>query len=134
LFKEVILKLANLGEYSCSDESVAGGYQFTVKGHEYFIISDTLIDSAEEKSRLTKDLNYNKGFLKSVQIKLSNQKFVANAKPEIIAMERKKESDARAITFISSTQKNGAWRYFDFFSAKKFRLFAEFFRFYRSRF
>jgi valyl-tRNA synthetase len=43
---------------------------------------------------LVKELEYNKGFLKSVSIKLSNEKFVANAKPEVLAIERKKESDA----------------------------------------
>nr|WP_310556607.1 hypothetical protein [Flavobacterium sp.] len=41
-------------------------------------------------------MNYNQGFLKSVQVKLSNEKFLANAKPEIIENERKKEFDALA--------------------------------------
>ena len=54
------------------------------------------INKEEEKVRLTKELEYNKGFLKSVQIKLSNEKFVANAKPELIELERKKASDAEA--------------------------------------
>ena len=50
----------------------------------------------EEKARLLKELDYNKGFLKSVQIKLSNEKFVANAKPELIELERKKQADAES--------------------------------------
>ena len=49
-----------------------------------------------EIAKLTEELNYTKGFLKSVQVKLSNEKFVANAKPEIIENERKKEADALA--------------------------------------
>jgi valyl-tRNA synthetase len=52
------------------------------------------INKEDEKERLLKELNYNKGFLKSVQVKLANEKFVGNAKPEIIEIERKKESDA----------------------------------------
>ncbi len=47
-----------------------------------------------EIKKLEEELNYIKGFLKSVQVKLSNEKFVANAKPEIIENERKKEADA----------------------------------------
>ena len=49
-----------------------------------------------EIAKLTEELNYTNGFLKSVQVKLSNEKFVANAKPEIIENERKKEADALA--------------------------------------
>jgi valyl-tRNA synthetase len=49
-----------------------------------------------EKEKLAKDLDYNKGFLKSVQAKLANEKFVANAKPELLENERKKQADALA--------------------------------------
>jgi valyl-tRNA synthetase len=49
-----------------------------------------------ERTRLSKELEYNQGFLKSVQIKLSNEKFVANAKPELLANEKKKQADAEA--------------------------------------
>ncbi|HSY76013.1 MAG TPA: hypothetical protein VK890_04105, partial [Bacteroidia bacterium] len=46
--------------------------------------------------KLVKELEYHKGFLKSVAIKLSNQKFVANAKPEIVQNEMNKKADAEA--------------------------------------
>jgi valyl-tRNA synthetase len=49
-----------------------------------------------EKERLTKDLDYNRGFLKSVQAKLANEKFVANAKPEMVENEKKKLADAES--------------------------------------
>ncbi|PBQ32519.1 valine--tRNA ligase [Sphingobacteriaceae bacterium] len=93
-FDDVIVKLANLSAFSYSKEKVEGAYSFTVKTTEFYIPLANNINVEEEKERLTKELEYNKGFLKSVQIKLSNEKFVANAKPEIIASERKKESDA----------------------------------------
>jgi len=54
------------------------------------------MDTAEEKEKLAKDLEYHKGFLKSVQSKLANEKFVANAKPEILQNERNKQADAEA--------------------------------------
>ena len=55
------------------------------------------VNLSEEKERLKKELDYNKGFLQSVQKKLQNEKFINNAKPEIIELERKKFSDAEAI-------------------------------------
>ncbi|RZJ90545.1 MAG: hypothetical protein EOO20_07850, partial [Chryseobacterium sp.] len=49
-----------------------------------------------ERVRLNADLVYLQGFLKSVDAKLSNERFVQNAKPEIIANERNKKADAEA--------------------------------------
>jgi len=93
-FDEVIIKLANLSAFKYSKEKVEGAYSFTIKTTEFYIPLANNINADEERERLKKELEYNQGFLKSVQIKLSNEKFVANAKPEIIAVERKKESDA----------------------------------------
>jgi valyl-tRNA synthetase len=61
-----------------------------------YISSNVAIDTTAQKEQLQKDLDYQKGFLMSVEKKLSNEKFVANAKPEILASERKKQSDALA--------------------------------------
>ncbi len=93
-FDSVIVKLANLSSYSYTKEKVEGAFGFMVLNAEFFVPLTGNINVAEEKERLTKELEYNKGFLKSVQVKLSNERFVANAKPEIIEVERKKESDA----------------------------------------
>ena len=57
---------------------------------------DTTIDTEAQKAQLEKDLQYFIGFLQSVEKKLSNEKFVQNAKPEVIAMEQKKQADAMA--------------------------------------
>ncbi len=54
------------------------------------------INTEEEIAKLSEELMYIQGFLKSVQVKLANEKFVANAKPEIIANERQKEADSLA--------------------------------------
>ena len=56
----------------------------------------TNINIGEEKERLTKELDYNKGFLQSVQKKLTNERFVQNAKPEVLDIEKKKQADAEA--------------------------------------
>ena len=93
-FDPVVIKLANLSAYSYTENKIEGAVGFRVLTTEFFVPLTGNINVAEEKERLIKELDYNKGFLKSVQVKLSNERFVANAKPEIIAVERKKESDA----------------------------------------
>lgn len=93
-FKDTVIKLANLSGFDYSKEKVEGAFAFTVQTTEYYVPLASNLNTEEERSRLSKDLEYNKGFLKSVQAKLANEKFVANAKAEIIAAERKKESDA----------------------------------------
>lgn len=93
-FDSVVIKLANLSSYGYTENKIEGAVGFRVLTAEFFVPLTGNINPAEEKERLIKELDYNKGFLKSVQVKLSNERFVANAKPEIIAVERKKESDA----------------------------------------
>ena len=93
-FDSTIIKLANLSSFSYTKDKVEGAFSFQIKTTEFYIPLAQNLNKEDEIERLTKELEYNKGFLKSVQIKLSNEKFVANAKPEIIASERKKESDA----------------------------------------
>lgn len=93
-FDSVVIKLANLSNYRYSKEKIEGAYSFTIMTTEFFIPLANNLNKEEEKVRLNKELEYNMGFLRSVQLKLANEKFVANAKPEIIGAERKKESDA----------------------------------------
>jgi len=54
------------------------------------------LDTTSQKEQLLKDLDYFKGFLESVEKKLGNERFVNNAKPEIVDSERKKKADAEA--------------------------------------
>ncbi len=99
-FDDIIIKLANLESLESTEEPIAGAVSFVRKTEssfgEFFIPLEQNINLEEEKARLTKELDYSKGFLKSVEIKLSNEKFVANAKPELIANEKKKQADAEA--------------------------------------
>jgi valyl-tRNA synthetase len=95
-FDSVIIKLGNISNYEYVSEQVDGALSFRVKSNEYFIPMAGSIDIAAEIEKLEDELKYIQGFLKSVQVKLSNEKFVANAKPEIIANERNKEADALA--------------------------------------
>ncbi|MBQ2171349.1 MAG: hypothetical protein II448_06410, partial [Paludibacteraceae bacterium] len=67
---------------------------FIVGTTEYSIPLDKFINTDEELKKLQADLAHQQGFLRGVMAKLSNERFVQNAKPEIVALEQKKKSDA----------------------------------------
>ncbi|WP_282068922.1 valine--tRNA ligase [Olleya namhaensis] len=95
-FDTVIAKLGNLEAIDYVKEPVEGALTFRVKSNEYFIPMDGAIDVEAEIVKLTEELNYTEGFLKSVQKKLSNERFVAGAPEQVVASEKKKEADALA--------------------------------------
>ena len=95
-FDSVILKLGNVEAINYVSDKVDGALSYRVKSNEYFIPITGAIDVEAEIIKLTEELNYTKGFLRSVQAKLSNEKFVAGAPEQVIANERKKEADALA--------------------------------------
>ncbi len=95
-FDEVIAKLGNLESIEYTNEAVDGALTFRVKSNEYFIPIAGAINVEEEIKKLTDELNYTEGFLKSVQKKLANERFVAGAPEQVIANERNKEADALA--------------------------------------
>jgi len=95
-FDSVIQKLGNITTLEYVSDKVDGALSYRVKSNEYFIPITGNIDVEAEIAKLTEELNYIKGFLRSVQGKLSNEKFVAGAPEQVIANERKKEADALA--------------------------------------
>ena len=95
-FDGVIQKLVNVSGVERVAEKVDKALSFRVGANEYFIPFLESIDVEEEKKKLEKELEYNKGFLASVQKKLSNERFVSNAPKKVIENERKKEADALA--------------------------------------
>ena len=95
-FDEVIKKLVNASQINYVEEKIDGA-SFRVKSNEYFIpIAVDSINVEEEIKKITEELNYTEGFLKSVQKKLANERFVNNAPDQVVANERKKEADAVA--------------------------------------
>ena len=95
-FDEVIIKLGNLDSLTYVDKAVEGALTFRVKSNEYFIPITGAINVEDEIKKLTDELNYTEGFLRSVQKKLSNERFVAGAPEQVVASEKKKETDALA--------------------------------------
>ena len=95
-FDVVIKKLGNISEMTSVSSGVEGALTFRVKSNEYFIPIEGTIDVAQEILKLKEELKYTQGFLKSVQGKLKNQKFVSGAPQQVVDNERKKEADAIA--------------------------------------
>ncbi len=93
-FDAVVVKMGNLTQLDYVNEKIANANTFLVAANEYFIPFGDSIDLVAEKAKMEEELAYTKGFLKSVQSKLSNEKFVAGAPEQVITNERKKEADA----------------------------------------
>ena len=94
-FEASIFKLGLLeGLYyeNAPDESLGGS--FRVDKLEFFIPTKVTEDPEAEKEKLIAELNYTKGFLASVEKKLSNERFLENAPEQVIYIERKKAADA----------------------------------------
>ena len=95
-YNSVISKMGNISDLQTVDAAIDGALTFRVKSNEYFIPMDGAINVEEEIEKLTEELKYTQGFLKSVQKKLSNERFVNNAPAQVVGSEKKKEADALA--------------------------------------
>jgi valyl-tRNA synthetase len=93
-FDSVVAKLGNCTSIEYVSEKVDGALSFRVKSNEFFIPITGAINVEEEIAKLTDELKYIQGFLKSVQAKLSNEKFVAGAPEKVLNNEKQKEADA----------------------------------------
>ena len=89
----VVVKLANV-ELAVGADKSAGSASFIVGTTEYSVPLEKFINVDEELKKLQAELAHQEGFLRGVMGKLSNERFVANAKPEIVELERKKKADA----------------------------------------
>ena len=95
-FDSIIIRLGNISDLEYIKDKIDGALTYRVKSNEYFIPVSGAIDVAAEIAKLTEELKYNQGFLRSVQSKLANEKFVAGAPAQVIENERKKEADTLA--------------------------------------
>lgn len=92
----MLAKQVNAKAISYTKEAVPGTITLVVQKDKFYIETETALDSSTQKEQLEKDLAYQQGFLLSVQKKLANERFVQNAKPEVVEAERQKQADAEA--------------------------------------
>jgi len=91
----VVKKLANISEINFGNKTDKPSFTFLVGATEVSIPLSENLDLGEEKAKTEEELKYLKGFLISVEKKLSNEKFVAGAPAQVVENERKKQKDAQ---------------------------------------
>jgi len=91
-----IMRLCNSQVFECVAKEVADAQTFVIKSNTYFVITGIELNVEHEREKLQKELTYVEGFLKSIHIKMSNEKFVNNAPAAVLEAERKKLADGEA--------------------------------------
>jgi valyl-tRNA synthetase len=92
----LIQKLGNVSQVTYVPKAPEGALSFRVKRNEYFVPLKGTVDLEEEIRKIQEELDYTRGFLTSVQKKLTNERFVNNAPEQVVALERKKAADAES--------------------------------------
>ena len=95
-FETILAKQINATHVHFVSSAVTGTISAVVQKDKFYLQSELELDTSSQKETLLKDLEYQKGFLASVDKKLSNERFVQNAKPEVVELERRKKADAEA--------------------------------------
>ena len=106
-FDCVIAKLCNVNEINYVAEAPAGAFGFIVGSTEFFVPLTGSVDVEAEIKKLEEELKYAHGFLKSVEAKLSNERFVSGAPAAVVEKERKKKADAEAKIAVIEQQLAG---------------------------
>jgi len=91
---DLLCKQVNANSFTITDASVPDTIQLVIGGDRIYVKTEKELDTSAQKAQLEADLKYYTGFLESVEKKLSNERFVQNAKPEVVELERKKQADA----------------------------------------
>ncbi len=104
IYSNILKKLGNINRLEEVMEAVDGAASFRVRSTEFFIPLEEHVDAEEEIAKLKEELEYTKGFLKSVMKKLGNERFVNNAPEKVVNMEKKKKSDAEQKIVVLENQ------------------------------
>lgn len=96
VYYPIVQKICNLEKIEMIDEKPEGSLGYIVGSQEYYVPLSSSIDVEAEIVKLEEELKYTNGFMKSVNKKLSNERFVNNAPEAVVAIERKKLADAES--------------------------------------
>jgi valyl-tRNA synthetase len=93
-FYHILAKQVNANTIAFNTEAIGHNISVAIGKDKFFIETAGPIDSSEQREGMMKELKHLEGFLLSVDKKLSNERFMQHAKPEVVALEKKKRADA----------------------------------------
>ena len=91
---DILSRQVNSEKFNFTDTSIDNSIPIVIGKDRFYLITENHQENGNQAAEMEKELEYLKGFLVSVEKKLGNERFMQNAKPEIIEMELKKKSDA----------------------------------------
>ncbi len=94
--RRAILKMAHLESFDIGEDAPPNALTFRVGNDQFFLLVEQEVDVAAELERIQKELEHYRGFVRSVEKKLNNERFVQNAPPAVVEKERKKLADGTA--------------------------------------
>ncbi|MBL7808127.1 MAG: valine--tRNA ligase [Saprospiraceae bacterium] len=94
--QEMVMKMAVLKSFDCSSNEPQNAKSFISGTDKFYVELNQTIDVAAERKKLTEELEYQRGFIQSIENKLSNERFVNSAPAAVVENERKKLSDGQA--------------------------------------
>lgn len=93
-FYHILSKQVNANSIAFNIEAIGHSVSVVIGKDKFFLETAAPIDNSEQREGMMKELQHLEGFLLSIDKKLSNERFMQNAKPDVIALERKKKEDA----------------------------------------
>ncbi len=94
--ENILAKQVNIESIQYTTQTVPNCIVVALEKDKFFIETEQKLDAETLQAELQKDFLHQVKFLESVQKKLNNERFIQNAKPEVIELERKKMADAEA--------------------------------------
>lgn len=94
--QSILMKQVNASSVTYTTSAIPNSITIVVQEDKFFIETAELLDLTSQKNDLLKELEYLRGFLFSINKKLNNERFILNAKPDVISLEQKKKADAEA--------------------------------------
>lgn len=95
-FKELVIKSAVLSDLSLTDLELEAKPSFIVSADQFYLDVEIEMDAEAERDKISKELEYQRGFVQSIQKKLSNERFVAGAPVDVVQKEQQKLDDGLA--------------------------------------
>jgi len=95
-FREMLMKMAVLESLELSSEEPENAKSFIAGTDKFYVELNQTIDVEAERKKLTEELEYQRGFIRSIEGKLSNERFVNSAPAAVVENERKKMADGLA--------------------------------------